>query len=158
MEETNVGEKEQQPLFDDKLFGPSQERRVFTNLTDARLVINDLEFKPGPNGMAIPKIVSLEPRETKNFSRYTDDQLRASDELRGHIKQGNLMEGRPGPDFKQPVTDQQKVRARLKEGLETFNDPSVNAYDTKLVEMLGKQDDDDLRIKIGEPGKARVKE
>jgi len=159
MEEVMVGEKKKQPLFDDKV-GSGQERRVFTNLTDARLLINDLEFKPGPNGMAVPKIVSIEPRETKNLSRYTDEQLQGSDELRALIKAEPpmLMEGRPGPGFVWPVTDQQRVRARMKEGLDEFKDPSVNAYDKQLQVVLGKQDDDDLRIKIGVPGKAWKKE
>jgi hypothetical protein len=134
-----------------KLFGSIEERRVFTNLTDSRLIISDLGVKPGPQGMIAESEV-FDPRQSRDLGQYyTDAQLLTSKALRHFIEEKKLMEGRPAADFKPPVTDTQKVRERGKD-VNEFQDPSRNPYDEALTKLKDKEATEDNETKVGMGG------
>ena len=149
------GEQNKTMLFPDKakgkLFAAQEERHVFTNLTDSRLIISDLGVKPGPQGMIAESEV-FAPRESRDLGQYySDAQLLASKALRHFIEEGKLLEGRPAPDFKPPVTDTQKVRERGKD-VNEFQDPSHNPYDDALAKLKDKEATEDNETKVGMGG------
>lgn len=127
-------------LFGDKLFAPKEERRVFTNVTDSLILIEDLGVKD-PSGR-ISDMESLNPGETKDLGAYyKDEELLASKSLRRFISEGKIVEGKAEKQV-DPNSPAQVLQT-LGKHASTFDDPTKNDYDKALTVLNEKEDRED---------------